>query len=120
MGADPGGNMGIYTDQLIDHSHTDNTDVLGKRWGVFNVLGTSTYEILCYRLEDNKVVTDRRIPAPEECQGVYTKREWAVQAINTYLARLNEQTEKATIRKKNANIREARMELEEANAAATS
>jgi hypothetical protein len=105
--------MGIYTDQSTDHSKEDLTDVLGRRWGVFNLAGTGMFYVACYKLENGKPQIDKRVPAPQECDGSWTKREWAVDAINRYIARLNKETEEQTLRQK----QKARTETREANAA---
>lgn len=86
--------MGIFTDQNLDHSKEELIDVLGRRWGVFNRKGTGMFYVANYKLADNgQPNIDHRVPAPDECAGDWTKREWAVDAIRIYIERLKKETD---------------------------
>ena len=108
--------MGIYTDQMRDQSLSDHVDVLGRRWGVFNKSGTSMFVVKGYRLEGGQKVIDERYAVPTECDGIWTKREWADDAIKIYLKRLEKETEQAT---KRSESKERNQKREELNAAST-
>lgn len=110
--------MGIYVDEnKLETPEHDLKDPLGRLWGVFNRPGTGMFEVRFYKLEDGVPVFDRRVPAPPECAGVWTKREWAVAAIKRFLHRMDEETKAADKAAKNRAISEKRKELEKDNAA---
>lgn len=112
--------MGIFTDQMHDHSKEELVDALGRRWGVFNNPGTGLFIVRCYSVApDGTKSIDNRMAVPEECAGIWTKREWAASAIKLYISRLQSDTEEAMKRQK-IKARQEKEPKEELDATGTS
>lgn len=107
--------MGIYADETKDYSTENFTDVLGRHWGVYNKSGTGMFVVRGYRMEKDQKIIDGRYPTPAECEGQWTKKEWAEDAIRRYMARLLKETEATTKRVESKARNEKREELNAAS-----
>jgi hypothetical protein len=80
--------MALFTNPNEEQSRETLVDMQGKSWGVFNRPGTGVFYAACYKLDDKgNINIDNRFVAPPECNGLWTNRTSALEAIKLFLAR---------------------------------